>query len=145
MGRRIKFLVSPSPWGLHTVHHLVFVAVANFCINESFAPWALKIIISQVMEFLNLVESLLPKAAKWESLGLQLGLSPDELATIKANSEDVEECGLTGLSSQHSRRWQQLSGPQAWRITDLPWNWNRSTACRTSEEKTRMVNNRNVY
>ena len=44
------------------------------------------------MEFLDLFNSLLPKAAKWESLGLQLGLSPDELATIKANSEDVEEC-----------------------------------------------------
>ena len=44
------------------------------------------------MEFRDLLNSLLPKAAKWESLGLQLGLSPDELATIRANSEDVEEC-----------------------------------------------------
>ena len=38
-----------------------------------------------------MLRSLLPKAAKWESLGIELSLSPDELATIKANSEDVEQ------------------------------------------------------
>ena len=64
------------------------------------------------MKFLDLFNSLLPKAAKWESLGLQLGLSPDELATIKANSEDVEECLRRVLTKWFDRTvqptWQEV-------------------------------------
>ena len=44
------------------------------------------------MDFRDLLNSLLPKAAKWNSLGIQLRLTPDELDIIKSNSGDVEEC-----------------------------------------------------
>ena len=43
------------------------------------------------MDFRDLLNRLVPKAAKWDSLGLQLGLSTDELDIIRANSQDVEE------------------------------------------------------
>ena len=56
------------------------------------------------MNFRDLLNSLLPKAAKWNSIGIQLGLSTDELDTIRANCI-VEEClsksGMTRPSAQH--------------------------------------------
>ena len=46
-------------------------------------------------------------------MGLQLGLSPDELATIKANSVDVEECLRRVLTKWFDRTvqptWQEVA------------------------------------
>ena len=55
------------------------------------------------MEFVDLLTSLLPKAAKWNSIGIQLGLSPDELATIRADSNDVQECLRRVLQKLYDR------------------------------------------
>ena len=62
------------------------------------------------MEFRDMYTSLLPKAAKWNSLGILLCLSPDELDIIKANSENVEECLRKVL-----QKWYQAQNPTtAW-------------------------------
>lgn len=64
------------------------------------------------MEFRDLLNSLISKAAKWDSLGIQLGLSPDELDIIKANSQDVEECLKNVLQKWHKKNlnptWQAI-------------------------------------
>ena len=44
------------------------------------------------MEFRDLLNTLLPKSARWNLIGIQLGLSQDELDIIRANSIDVREC-----------------------------------------------------
>ena len=44
------------------------------------------------MEFRDLLNTLLPKSARWNLIGIQLGLSKDELDIIRANSIDVREC-----------------------------------------------------
>ena len=58
------------------------------------------------------MNSLLPKAAKWNSLGIQLGLSTDELDIIRANSMDVEECLRKVLQRWHDKTlnptWQEI-------------------------------------
>ena len=41
-------------------------------------------------EFLSLLNSLHPKASKWELLGVAFGLNMDALAIIRANSMEVE-------------------------------------------------------
>ena len=43
------------------------------------------------MEFRDLLNTLLPKSARWKLIGIQLGLSPDDLDIIEANCVDVEE------------------------------------------------------
>ena len=55
------------------------------------------------MDFRDLLNSLLPKAAKWNSIGIQLGLSTDELDTIRANCIDVEECLRKVLQKWHDK------------------------------------------
>ncbi len=65
-----------------------------------------------VFNFRDLLNSLLPKAAKWNFLGIQLGLSPDELDTIRANSIDVEECLRKVLQKWYDKTlnpsWQEI-------------------------------------
>ena len=55
----------------------------------------------------DLLDALQEKAAKWSSIGVQLNLSPDELDTIRADSDGVVEC-LTGVL----RKWQSKIDPQ---------------------------------
>ena len=55
------------------------------------------------MDVLDLVERLLPKAAKWHSIGLVLHLTSDELDTIEADSSGVEECLKKVLYKWHDR------------------------------------------
>ena len=55
------------------------------------------------MDFCDLLTSLLPKAARWNSIGIQLGLSPDELDTIRADSNDVQECLRKVLQKWYDR------------------------------------------
>ena len=43
------------------------------------------------MEFRDLLNTLLPKSARWNLIGIQLGLSPDDLDIIEANFVDVED------------------------------------------------------
>ena len=62
------------------------------------------------MEFRDLLTSLLPKAASWNPIGIQLGLSPDELDTIKADSCDVQECLRRVL-----RKWYDSTPNPTWR------------------------------
>ena len=54
-----------------------------------------------LMDFRDLLNSLFLKAAKWNSIGIQLGLSTDELDTIRANCIDVEECLRKVLQKWH--------------------------------------------
>lgn len=61
------------------------------------------------MEFLELVSSLISKAARWNELGLQLGLSPDELDRIRADSQTVEECLRKVL-----RKWYDRAENRTW-------------------------------
>ena len=64
-----------------------------------------------IPEFLDVLDALQGKAAKWMMIGLQLHLSTDELDIIKANSHDVGEC-LTGVV----RKWQTKTEPRpTWR------------------------------
>ena len=64
------------------------------------------------MDFGDLLTSLVPKAAKWNFLGIQLGLSPDELDIIRANSQDVEECLRKVLQKWYDKTlnptWQKI-------------------------------------
>lgn len=62
------------------------------------------------MKFYDLLNSLLPKASKWNLIGIQLELSPDELDIIKANnSGDVEMC-LTKVL----QKWYERSTNPTW-------------------------------
>ena len=64
-----------------------------------------------IPEFLDVLDALQGKAAKWMMIGLQLHLSTDDLDIIKANSHDVGEC-LTGVI----RKWQTKTEPRpTWR------------------------------
>ena len=64
------------------------------------------------MDFRDLLSSLLPKAARWDSLGIQLGLSPDELDIIRADSMGVEDCLRKMLKKWYDRTldptWQKI-------------------------------------
>jgi hypothetical protein len=61
------------------------------------------------MKFLELLTNLLPKAARWDSIGIQLSLSPDQLATIRADSSDVEECLRKVL-----QKWYDMTPNPSW-------------------------------
>ena len=66
-----------------------------------------------MMEFRDLLSGLLPKASKWDLIGIQLGLSPDELDIIRANnSGDVEACLRKVLQKWYERstnpRWEEI-------------------------------------
>jgi hypothetical protein len=61
------------------------------------------------MEFLDLLTNLLSKAARWNSIGIQLGLSPDQVATIRADSSDVEECLRKIL-----QKWYDMTPNPSW-------------------------------
>ena len=61
------------------------------------------VFLDPIMDFRDLLNSLLPKAAKWNSIGIQLGLSTDELDTIRANCIDVEECLRKVLQKWHDK------------------------------------------
>lgn len=65
----------------------------------------------QAMEYRDLLNSLLPKAAQWNSLGIQLGLSPDELDIIRADSDGVEECLRKML-----RKWYDKTLNPTWQV-----------------------------
>ena len=64
------------------------------------------------MELGCLLDSLITTASKWEPLGLQFGLSASDLATIRANSKDVEECLRRVLGKWHDRTvrptWEEV-------------------------------------
>ena len=64
------------------------------------------------MDFCDLVVSLSPKAAKWDSIGLLLGLSADELETIRANHDTVEQRLRKVLQKWHDRTphptWEEV-------------------------------------
>ena len=63
------------------------------------------------MDFRDLLNNLLPKASRWELIGIQLGLNQDILDTIKANSlRNVEEC-LTEVL----KRWYNSTPNPTWR------------------------------
>lgn len=66
----------------------------------------------EIMDFCDLLTSLLPKAASWNPIGIQLGLSPDELDTIRADSSDVQECLTKVLQKWYDRTpnptWKQV-------------------------------------
>ena len=61
------------------------------------------------MDFRDLLSSL-PKAASWNAIGIQLGLSTDELDIIRANSGDVEECLRKVL-----QKWYNMTPNPTWR------------------------------
>ena len=60
-------------------------------------------IIKKIMDLCDLVTSLSPKAAKWNSIGLQLGLSADELDIIETNHNTVEQRLVEVLKKWHGR------------------------------------------
>ena len=62
------------------------------------------------MDFLDLLSNLLSKAASWNPIGIQLGLSPDELDIIRADSSDVQECLRKVL-----RRWYDRTPHPSWK------------------------------
>ena len=55
------------------------------------------------VDFLDLLESLNPKAAKWETIGFLLGLGAGELETIRADSNGVEQCLRKVLQKWYDR------------------------------------------
>ena len=55
------------------------------------------------MDFCDLLNSLLPLAAKWKFIGIELGLSTGELGIIKADSNGVEECLSKVLQKWHDK------------------------------------------
>ena len=64
------------------------------------------------MDFLDLLESLLPKASQWDSIGLVLGLAAGELETIRADSNGVEQCLRKVLQKWYGRSphptWEEI-------------------------------------
>ena len=68
-------------------------------------------IMDDIPELLEVLDALQGKAAKWETIGLQLHLSTDELDIIKADCDGVEE-RLTRVI----RKWQSKAEPRpTWR------------------------------
>ncbi len=64
-----------------------------------------------IMEFHDLLNSLLPKASRWELIGIQLGLDKDVLDTVRANSlGGVEECLTKAL-----QKWYNSTPNPTWK------------------------------
>ena len=66
----------------------------------------------EVPDFNDVFGALQGKAAKWDLIGIELNLSADELAIIRADSIGVEQC-LIGVLTKWSRR---AHPPPTWKV-----------------------------